>query len=320
MIQLPICAILDDYQEVALNVADWSAIEGRVELRRFGAHLGDEAEVARALAGVEIVIAMRERTPFTTRQLALLPDLKLLITTGARNRSIDLDPARAQGVIVCNTRSAGNPAAELAWAGMLAALRNIPAEVQNFREGGPWQQGLGRSVQGKQLGIVGLGKLGAKSAAFGHAFDMQVAGWTRSDLPARAAALGIEPLELPKLFSTSDVVMIQMSLVAETRGFVNADLIARMKPDALLVNTSRGPIVDQPALIAALEARSIGGAVLDVFETEPLPLDHPFRRLPNVLPTPHIGYVTQENYRVYYADAVENIAAWLDGAPIRVMS
>ncbi|MFY0634956.1 MAG: D-2-hydroxyacid dehydrogenase family protein [Vannielia sp.] len=319
MSSLPVCAILDDYQNAAFAVADWSALEERVELRRFGAHLGGEEEVAAALQGVEVVVAMRERTPFPASLFARLPDLKQLITTGARNRSIDLEAARAHGVLVTHTRSAGNPAAELAWAGMLAALRNIPAEVQNFRDGGPWQQGLGRSADGKRLGILGLGKLGAKCARFGQTFGMEVAGWTRTDLPARAEALGIMPLPLEQLFETSDVVMIQMSLVPETRGFVTPELLALMKPDALLVNTSRGPIVDEPALIAALEAGRIGGAVLDVFGTEPLPQDHPFRRLTNVLPTPHIGYVTEENYRVYYADAVENIVAWLDGAPIRVM-
>ncbi|MBS8225497.1 D-2-hydroxyacid dehydrogenase family protein [Vannielia litorea] len=319
MPQLPVCAILDDYQEAALAVADWSALDGRVELRRFGEHLGGETEVAEALAGVEIVIAMRERTPFPRSQFECLPDLKHLVTTGARNRSIDLEAARDHGVTVTGTRNAGNPAAELAWAGMLAALRNIPVEVQNFREAGPWQQGLGRSAEGKRLGILGLGKLGAKCASFGQAFGMEVAGWTRTDLPARAEALGILPLALEDLFATSDVVMIQMSLVPETRGFVSSGLLARMKPDALLVNSSRGPIIDEAALIAALEGGRIGGAVLDVFDTEPLPRDHPFRRLPNVLATPHIGYVTEENYRVYYADAVENVVAWLDDAPVRVM-
>lgn len=320
MPELPICAILDDYQNAAFNVADWSPLEGRVDMRRFGAHLGDERAVAEALAGAQIVIAMRERTPFTASQFSLLPDLKHLITTGARNCSIDLEAARAHSVTVTHTRSAGNPAAELAWAGMLAALRNIPAEVQNFRDGGSWQQGLGRSAEGKRLGILGLGKLGAKCARFGQVFGMDVMGWTRTDLPARAKALGIEAIDLTGLFTNSDVVMIQMSLVPETRGFVTSELIAAMKPDALLVNTSRGPIVDEAALLAALEAGRIGGAVLDVFDHEPLPADHPFRRLPNVLPTPHIGYVTEENYRVYYADAIENILAWLDGAPVRVLT
>lgn len=320
MPKLPICAILDDYQNAALSVADWSALDGRVELRRHGDHLGGEAEVAEALSGVEIVVAMRERTPFPASLFARLPDLKLLITTGARNRSIDLQAARAHGVTVCHTRSVGSPAAELAWAGMLAALRNIPDEVQNFREGGPWQRGLGRSASGRRLGLLGLGKLGAQCARFGQAFGMEVAGWTRTDLPARASALGVTPLDPPELFASSDVVMIHLSLVPQTRGFVTRELIGAMKPDALLVNTSRAPIVDEAALIEALEAGRIGGAVLDVFDPEPLPPDHPFRRLPNVLPTPHLGYVTEENYRVYFADAVENIVAWLDGAPLRVLA
>ncbi len=314
------CVILDDYQNAALAVADWSVLDGRVDLCRFDRYLGAEGEVAEALRGADIVIAMRERTPFPRSLFQKLQDLKHLVTTGARNRSIDLDAARDHGVLVTHTRSAGNPAAELAWAGMLSALRNIPAEVQNFRAAGRWQQGLGRSAEGKQLGIVGLGTLGAKCARFGQAFGMEVAGWTRTDLAARAAALGIQPLDLEDLFATSDVVMIQLSLVPGTRGFVTPALLGLMKPDAILVNTSRGPIVDETALIAALEDSRIGGAVLDVFDTEPLPADHPFRRLPNVLATPHIGYVTEENYRVYYRDAVENIAAWLDGTPVRVLT
>ena len=316
---LPVCAVLDDYQDAAFTTADWSALEGRVTLRRFDAHLGDEQAVAEALRDVEIIVAMRERTPFPRSLFARLPALKLLVTTGARNRSIDLDAARDHGVTVCATGSAGSPAAELAWGGMLAALRTIPEEVQNFREGGPWQRGLGRSARGRRLGILGLGKLGAQCARFGQVFGMEVAGWTRTDLPARAEALGIAPMEVPELFATSDVVMIQMSLVPETRGFVTAELLDSMKPGALLVNTSRGPIVDEAALIAALQAGRIG-AVLDVFDTEPLPLDHPFRRMPNVLATPHVGYVTEENYRVYYGDAVEDVAAWLDGAPLRELT
>lgn len=320
MSTLPICALLDDYQDAALSVAEWSPLDGRVRLRRHAAHLGGEDDVVRALSGVQIVIAMRERTPFPRSLFERLPDLRLLITTGMRNRSIDLDAARDHGVTVCGTRAAGSPASELAWALMLAALRNIPAEVANFHAGGTWQQGLGRSAAGKRLGILGLGKLGAQCARFGQVFGMEVAGWTRTDLPGRAEALGIQPLSLEALFATSDVVMIQMSLVPQTRGFVTADLLSRMKPDALLVNTSRGPIVDEAALIAALEGGRIGGAVLDVFDTEPLPADHPFRRLPNVLATPHIGYVTEENYRVYYADAVQDVCGWLDGAPVRVLT
>ena len=315
----PICAILDDYQNAALNVADWSALDGRVTLRRYEAHLGGIDEVARELADCEIIVAMRERTPFPDALLRRLPNLRLLVTTGMRNRSIDLQAASDLGITVCGTGAAGSPAAELAWAGLLAFMRNLPGEVANFRAGGPWQTGLGRSLQGRRLGIVGLGKLGRQMARFGQAFGMEVAGWTRTSLDTRAAELGIAPLDLPELFASSDVVTLQLSLVAETRGLVTADLLERLPEGAVLVNTSRGPIVDEIALVAALQSGRIG-AVLDVFDTEPLPADHPFRDLPNVLATPHIGYVTEENYKVYYCEAVEAILGFLDGQPPRVLS
>ncbi|KHQ51324.1 D-2-hydroxyacid dehydrogenase family protein [Mameliella alba] len=320
MTDLPICAILDDYQDAALACADWSALDGRINLRRYDAHLGDEDAVARALADCTVIVAMRERTPFPASLLRRLPRLKLLVTTGMRNRSIDLQAAADLGITVCGTGAAGNPAAELAWGGLLAFMRQLPEEVANFRAGGPWQTGLGRSLQHKRLGIVGLGKLGRQMARFGQAFGMEVCGWTRSDLEARAETLGIEPVDLPGLFASSDVITIQLSLVDGTRGLVSADLLGRMRPDAVLVNTSRGPIVDEAALIAALEGQRIGGAVLDVFDHEPLPADHAYRRLTNVLATPHIGYVTQENYRVYYREAVENVANWLEGRVLRALT
>ncbi|POF32173.1 D-2-hydroxyacid dehydrogenase family protein [Roseibium marinum] len=320
MNDLPICAILDDYQDAAFSCANWSLLDGRVTLRRYGTHLGDEDAVAEALADCSIVIAMRERTPFPASLLKRLPKLKLLVTTGARNRSIDLDAAHALAITVSGTGAAGNPAAELAWAGLLAYMRKLPDEVANFRAGGPWQRGLGRSLQGRKLGVVGLGKLGRRMVRFGQAFGMEVCGWTRTDLASRAGALEIEPVTLPELFQTSDVITVQLSLVPETQGLISSDLLREMKGDAVFVNTSRGPVADEEALIAALEDKRIGGAVLDVFGQEPLPDDHPYRRLPNVLATPHIGYVTEENYRVYYSDAVENILAWLDGTPLRELT
>ncbi|EEX12126.1 D-isomer specific 2-hydroxyacid dehydrogenase NAD-binding [Citreicella sp. SE45] len=320
MTDLPICAILDDYQDAAFACADWSGLDGRVTLRRYAEHLGDEDAVAAALSDCTVIVAMRERTPFPESLLKRLPNLRLLITTGARNRSIDLEAARALGITVCGTGSAGNPAAELAWAGILAFMRRLPQEVANFRAGGPWQNGLGRSLQGRRLGVVGLGKLGRRMARFGQAFGMEVAGWTRTDLETRAAELDVLPLDLPELFATSDVITVQLALVPGSRGMISAELLGRMKPDALFVNTARGPLADEAALISLLEAGRIGGAVLDVFDTEPLPLDHPFRRLDNVQATPHMGYVTEENYRVYYRDAVEDIGGWLDGAPLRVMT
>ena len=291
-----------------------------MSLRRYETHLGDEDAVAQALADCAVIVAMRERTPFPASLLQRLPRLKLLVTTGMRNRSIDLQAAADLGVTVCGTGAAGNPAAELAWGGLLAFMRQLPEEVANFRAGGPWQTGLGRSLQHKRLGIVGLGKLGRQMARFGQAFGMEVCGWTRTDLAARAEKLEIEPVDLPGLFASSDVITIQLSLVDGTRGLVSADLLGRMRRDAVLVNTSRGPIVDEAALIAALEGRRIGGAVLDVFDQEPLPADHAYRRLTNVLATPHIGYVTQENYRVYYREAVENVANWLEGRVLRALA
>ncbi|WP_300531237.1 D-2-hydroxyacid dehydrogenase family protein [uncultured Mameliella sp.] len=320
MTDLPICAILDDYQDAAFASADWSVLDGRVSLRRYETHLGDEDAVAQALADCAVIVAMRERTPFPASLLQRLPRLKLLVTTGMRNRSIDLQAAADLGVTICGTGAAGNPAAELAWGGLLAFMRQLPEEVANFRAGGPWQTGLGRSLQHKRLGIVGLGKLGRQMARFGQAFGMEVCGWTRTDLAARAEKLEIEPVDLPGLFASSDVITIQLSLVDGTRGLVSAELLGRMRPDAVLVNTSRGPIVDEAALIAALEGRRIGGAVLDVFDQEPLPADHAYRRLTNVLATPHIGYVTQENYRVYYREAVENVANWLEGRVLRALT
>lgn len=311
------CTILDDYQNAALTCADWSALHGRVELARFDRAFADEDSAAAALAGFDIIVAMRERTPFPASLLARLPRLKLLITTGMRNRSIDLAAARHRGITVCGTRGCGHPAAELAWAALLAHQRNLPRECANLRANGPWQIGLGQGLAGRSIGIVGLGKVGARVARYALAFEMQVAGWTRTDLPARAGALGIAALDLPELFAGCDIVMIQLALTAQTRGLIGRELLARMKPGAVLVNTARGPIVDQDALIAALRHGPLGSAVLDVFDTEPLPPDHPFRTLPNVTATPHIGYVTQENYDRYYSDAVADILAWLDGAPIR---
>lgn len=320
MTSLLTCAILDDYQNVALGHAEWAGLAERVSMRRYGTHLGDEDSVAEALADCEIIVAMRERTPFPRSLLNKLPRLKLLVTTGMRNRSIDLEAAAACGVTVCGTRAAGNPAAELAWGSLLAFMRNLPDEVSNFRASGPWQRHLGRTLAGKRLGVIGLGKLGKQMVQFGQVFGMDVCGWTRTNLDGTAESLGITPLTLEKLFESSDVLTVQLSLTETTRGFITADLLSRMRSDAVLVNTSRGPLVDEKALIAALEAGRIGGAVLDVFDQEPLPETHPFRTLPNVLATPHIGYVTEENYRVYYREAVEDILAWLNGAPLRVLT
>jgi phosphoglycerate dehydrogenase-like enzyme len=316
---LPRCAILDDYQDAAFSFADWSALEGKVEITRFAEHLPDEDTRAAALADFEIIVAMRERTPFPRSLLARLPNLKLLVTTGMRNRSIDAGAAKELGITFCGTPSVVGPAAELAWGGLIALYRNLPDELANFRKGGPWQLSVGRRLSGLQLGIVGLGRLGGKVSQFGKAFDMDVVGWNRSNLEGRASELDIKPMALPALFETSDVIFVMLSLTPETRGIISADLIARMKTDATLVNAARGPLVDEEALIAALTKQSIYGAVLDTYGQEPLPLDHPFRRLKNVIATPHLGYVTTDSYSSYYSGSVDTIANWIAGTPVRVI-
>jgi phosphoglycerate dehydrogenase-like enzyme len=316
------CAILDDYQDAALGAADWSALTGRVELVRFDRHLGGEGEVAAALADFDIVVAMRERTPFPASLFAKLPRLRLLVTTGMVNASIDMKAARAHGVDVAGTRSTVGPAAELAWGLLLSLMRNIPGEAANLRRAGPnWQLSVGRDLTEKTLGVIGLGKLGSRVARYGKAFDMEVLGWTRTDAAARCAELGIgHAASLDDLLQRSDVISLHLTLTPETRGIVGARELGLMRRDAVIVNTARGPLIDEAALVSALREGRIGGAGLDVFDTEPLPDDHPFRSLPNVVATPHLGYVTRETYAVHYPDALEDIAGWLDGNPVRLLN
>lgn len=315
------CAILDDYQGVALEMADWEPVSQRVELVRFDRYLGAGEAVAKELADFEIVVAMRERTVFDEALLKSLPKLKLLITTGMVNASIDTAVAGRQGVTVCGTRSLGGGAAELTWALLMAVMRNIPAETANLRSGGSqWQLSVGQDLQGKVLGVAGLGKLGSKVARYGKAFDMKVMGWSRSNTPEMSAAAGIEfAPSFDALLEASDVVSLHLPLNRATRGILGPREFGLMKEGSVLINTSRGPLVDEVALIAGLKAGKLYGAGLDVFDQEPLPSDHPFRTLPNVVAMPHLGYVTEGNYRVYFADIVEDIAAWLDGQPLRVL-
>ncbi|MGN6584262.1 MAG: D-2-hydroxyacid dehydrogenase family protein [Rhizobiaceae bacterium] len=315
------CAILDDYQDVALKLADWPKLAG-IEVERFTIPVADEAKLAEMLRGFAVIIAMRERTPFRESLLSRLPDLRLLVTTGMRNASIDMEAAARQGVLVCGTGAIGGPAAELTWALLLALVRHLPAETRNFRDGGEkWQLTLGSGLEGRTLGIVGLGKLGTMVARYGLAFGMDVIAWSRSNTPEKSKALGIGfASTLDDLLKKSDVVSLHLVLNAETRGILGARELGLMKRSALLINTSRGPLVDEKALIAALQNGRLGGAGLDVFDHEPLPPDHPFRTLANVVATPHLGYVTEENYRIYFNDAVENIAAWRAGAPVRALN
>jgi phosphoglycerate dehydrogenase-like enzyme len=313
------CVALDDYQDVARKFGDWERLKGRVVLRSITEYIRDPDEVAAALKGADIVIAMRERTPFDRALLEKLPDLKLLITTGLRNASIDVKAAAERNIPVCGTESSAVATAELTWGLIFALMRHIPDEAQNFRQGG-WQQTVGREVFGKRLGVIGLGKLGSRVAKAGLAFGMKVSAWSQNLTPERCKEAGVEHADsLGALLQASDIVTIHLVLSDRTRSLIGMRELHLMKPDALLINTSRGPIVDEKALVATLTGGGIAGAGLDVFDREPLPSDHAFRRLPNVIATPHLGYVTEEAYRLFYGQSVENIEAWLAGKPVRVV-
>ena len=314
------CVALDDYQNVARKFGDWDRLKGRVELHSVTEYISDRDAVAAALKGADIVIAMRERTPFDRALLEKLPDLKLLITTGLKNASIDVKAAAERGLPVSGTESSAVATAELTWGLIFSLMRHIPDEAHNFRDGG-WQRTVGREVFGRRLGVIGLGRLGSRVAKAGLAFGMRVSAWSQNLTPERCAEAGIEHAgSLDALLQSSDIVTIHLVLSDRTRGLLNARELGLMKPDALLINTSRGPIVDEAALVAALTTKGIAGAGLDVFDREPLPADHPFRRLSNVVATPHLGYVTEEAYRLFYSQSVENIEAWLAGKPVRALT
>ncbi len=315
------CAILDDYQNVALSFADWSTLEDRIETHVFSEHIADEKALVAALSDAQIIVIMRERTPFTASLFSHLPKLKLLITSGMRNASIDMASAQAHGVTVCGTGSGGSAPVEITWALILGLARHLVAENNALRQNGPWQSTVGFGLSGKRLGLIGLGKIGQKIAVIAQAFGMHVVAWSQNLTAERAAAYGVDfAASKEALLATSDVVSIHLVLSERTRGLLDAADLALMKHSALLINTSRAAIVDQPALIAALEANKIGAAGLDVFDIEPLPANHPFRTLPNVLATPHLGYVADGNYRTYFTETVEDIEAWLAGKPVRVLS
>jgi phosphoglycerate dehydrogenase-like enzyme len=312
-------AILDDYQGAALAMADWESLRPAVELRTFHNTLADEHALVERLRDFEIVVAMRERTSFRRSLLEQLPKLKLLITTGMRNAAIDVRAAAERGIVVAGTRSLPYPTAELTWALILALARNVVREDAGMRKGG-WQTTVGIGLRGKVLGILGLGNLGGQVAVLGKTFQMEAIAWSENLTPERATSLGVQRVDKDELFARADFLTIHLLLSKRTRGLVGSDALAMMKPTAYLINTSRGPIVDERALIAVLEGHKIAGAALDVYDQEPLPADHELRRLENVVLTPHLGYVTAENYRVYYGDAVENVRAFLAGNPIRVLT
>jgi phosphoglycerate dehydrogenase-like enzyme len=311
-------AILDDYQNVAMEMADWSRLPETCDVISFDDHLHEEDPLVDRLEEFEVICAMRERTPFPRSLLERLPNLKLLITSGARNASIDVAAAAERGVVVCGTGSVGHATAELTWGLILALYRHIPTEHQSVMEGG-WMNTVGNDLGGKTLGLIGLGRLGGRVCAVARAFDMRVVAWSRNLTAERAAEQGAERVELDELLSTSDIVSIHLVLSDRTRGLIGAEQLARMKPSAILVNTSRGPIVDEVALVQAVNHGQIRGVGLDVYDVEPLSYDHPMRQLPNSILTPHIGYVTEESYRRFYGDMVENILAYLAGDPVRVI-
>ncbi|MBB6731135.1 D-2-hydroxyacid dehydrogenase family protein [Cohnella zeiphila] len=314
------CAVLDDYQNVALSLADWSVLGDRVEPVVFRQHIESEQELAERLQDFPIVVIMRERTPFPASLFARLPRLKLLVTTGMRNASVDLAAAAAHGVAVCGTGGAGAGTAELTWALILGLARSLVKENQALRMNGRWQGTVGADLSGKRLGIIGLGKIGSQVAQVGRAFGMEVSAWSQNLTLEKAEQAGVRYAAKEDLLAESDYVTVHLVLSDRTRGLIGGRELALLKPTAYLINTSRAPIVDQAALIDALRHRRIAGAGLDVFEAEPLPDDHPYRFLPNVLATPHIGYVTEAGYRVFFEHVVENIGAYLAGSPIRTLS
>jgi phosphoglycerate dehydrogenase-like enzyme len=312
-------AILDDYQNVAMSYADWAPIAKDVEIKVFKEPFASQDEAIKALQGFAIVVGMRERTPFPRKVIEALPDLKLLITTGAKNNSFDIKAATERGVTVCGTGGVGNPTTGIAFGLMLELTRRIGFENARLKAGAPWQVTIGQDLEGLTLGIVGLGKLGQRVAGVGKAFGMKVIAWSQNLTPEKAKEAGVDYASREDLFRNADFVTIHYQLGERSRGLINADDIGRMKKSAYLINTARAPIVDQAALLKALQEKKIAGAGLDVFETEPLPLNHPYRKLDNVVITPHLGYVSEQNYRKYFPDIVENIRAWLDGKPVRVI-
>jgi phosphoglycerate dehydrogenase-like enzyme len=324
-------AILDDYQQVSLASTDWSAVRSLAEIDVFAQHIARTEALVSALEPYDVVVAMRERTYFDASRLGQLPRLRLLVTTGMSNASIDLAAAAENGVTVCGTGAVGSPTAELTWGLILALTRHIPEEDRRMKvsgraggaalgTSGGWQQTVGTGLDGKRLGVVGLGHQGQQVAHIGRAFGMKVVAWSQNLDPEAARKAHAKAVSKEELFSSSDVVTVHYKLSPRSEGLVGAAELALMKPSAYLVNTSRGPLVDSAALLAALRSGSIAGAALDVYDIEPLPLADPLRSAPNVVLTPHLGYVTEETYQVFYGDAAEDIVAFAKGSPVRVLT
>ncbi|MFD4028110.1 D-2-hydroxyacid dehydrogenase family protein [Streptomyces sp. NPDC058576] len=312
------CAVIEDFQSVATTVVDWSPVTDDVEVVTFTDHLATADETAAALADFDIVVTLRERVPFPAELFARLPRLRLLVASGMRNSAIDFDAAQRHGVVVCGTASSSTPPVELTWALLLGLARGIVPEAGALRTGGPWQSTLGADLHGRTLGLLGLGKIGGRVARVGLAFGMDVVAWSQNLTKERADEVGarLAP-SMAGLLAASDFVSVHLALGERTRGLIGTAELARMRPTAYLVNTSRAAIVDTDALLAALRDGVIAGAATDVFDVEPLPADDPVRTAPRLLATPHLGYVSRANYETYYGQAVENIRAFLDGQPLR---
>ncbi|MGV8921153.1 MAG: D-2-hydroxyacid dehydrogenase family protein [Pseudomonas sp.] len=310
-------AVLDDWQSVASNVVDWTVLDSIGEASFLHDYPADTATMVARLAAYDVICVMRERTPFNEALLSQLPALKLLVTGGMRNAAIDLPAAARLGIQVCGTDSYKNAAPEVTWALIMGITRNLVSEVNSLRNGG-WQVGLGGDLYGKTLGILGLGSIGKWVAKYAQAFGMKVIAWSENLSAERAAESGVVYVSKQELFEQSDILTVHLVLSDRSRGIVDALALSQMKPTAYIINTARGPIIDEAALIDVLQKGRIAGAALDVFEPEPLPANHPFRHLDNVLATPHIGYVTENNYRTFFGQMIEDIQAWHGGKPIRV--
>ena len=307
------CAILDDYMNVALRMADWSKISDRVEVKVFNEPFSSPEAAASALKDFEIICAMRERTPFPRALFAALPKLKLLITSGMRNAAIDMEAAKEHQVVLCGTQWSGDPTAPLTMGLILELTRNIGRENARMHAGEPLQKFIGMEIEGKTLGVIGLGKLGAKVSGLAKAFGMNVIAWSPNLTAERCQEVGVTYASKEQLFATADIITVHVVLSQRSRGLVGPADLARMKPTAYLVNTARGPIVDEAALLETLKARKIAGAAVDVFSVEPLPTDHPFRKVDNLVLTPHLGYTTEETFRAHYTQMVACIDAWFKG-------
>jgi len=311
------CAILDDYLNVTLKVADWSKIGDRIDVTVFDEPFASTEAAASALKDFEIICAMRERTPFPRALFAALPKLKLLITSGMRNAAIDSEAAKDHQVVLCGTQWNRDPTAPLTMGLILELTRSIGRENARMHAGEPLQKFIGLEIEGRTLGVVGLGKLGAKVSGLAKAFGMNVIAWSPNLTAERCKEVGVGYATKQELFATADIITVHVVLSQRSRGLLGREDLARMKPTSYLVNTARGPIVDEAALLETLQQKKIAGAAIDVFSVEPLPVDHPFRKLDNIVLTPHLGYVTEEGFRAHYGQMVEGIGAWLKGEPVR---